>query len=283
MDADPKIELPAAAWIYREHRPAHLSRYVDFLWYFEGASGYYRKRVFPNGRVELLVNMGEPYRMIEGRGSEWLTTGCVSGMQSGPVVLEQPPRQKVLGVRLRPVGAYAVLAEPMCEVSGLMVDLEDVFRSAARELVARCQDAATPDDCLRIATRWVSDRVQKAREATPEIAWSAACIERTGGGISIAELRRETGFSKTRLASTFRDQIGLAPKLYARVVRFRRLLRMLQDGQAPLAEAALSAAYYDQPHMTSEFRMLGGITPREFLAGRHPVGDGSSVADRRSP
>ena len=95
--------------------------------------------------------------------------------------------------------------------------------------------------------------------------------------------RRSTGFSKTRLASGFRDQIGLAPKLYARVVRFRHLLRMLQDGQAPLADVALSATYYDQPHMSAEFRVLGGITPREFLAGRHPVGDGSSAADRRTP
>jgi AraC-like DNA-binding protein len=268
------------AWTYREQRVEHLSCYVDFLWYFEGPTAHHRKRIFPNGKVELLVNMGEPYRMVVGRGSEWLTTGCLSGLQSGPMVVEQPAQQRVLGIRLRPAGAYAVLASPMREISGLVVDLEDFFGRAARELVGRCQEAATVDERFRVATRWVAKHIQKARKATPEVAWSASCIESTGGDVSIRELRRETGLSKTRMASAFRDEIGLAPKLYARVVRFHHVLKMLQDGRAPLADVALSAAYYDQPHMTAEFRELGGITPREFLAGRHPVGDGSTAADR---
>jgi len=59
-------------------------------------------------------------------------------------------------------------------------------------------------------------------------------------------------------------------------------LKMLQDGCAPLADVALDAAFYDQPHMTAEFRELSGITPSEFLLARHPVGDGTTVADLRS-
>lgn len=42
---------------------------------------------------------------------------------------------------------------------------------------------------------------------------------------------------------------------------------------------ALDACFYDQPHMNAEFRALAGVTPREFLATRHPVGDGSTASD----
>ena len=38
------------------------------------------------------------------------------------------------------------------------------------------------------------------------------------GGISIAALREETGLSKARLASGFRDQVGLSPKVFARII-----------------------------------------------------------------
>jgi AraC-like DNA-binding protein len=264
---------------YRERRPACLAGYVDFLWYFEGPTVHRRKRIFPNGRLELLVNMGEPYLRVEGQGIDVLKDGCISGLQSGPMILEQPARQRVLGVRLRPAGGYALLAAPMREVSGLLVDLDAVFGPAARELVERCREAPGVDEPFRIATAWVWRRIGEARATTPEVAWSAACIERTAGDVSIAALREQTGFSKTRLAARFRDEVGLTPKLYARVVRFRRLLRMLQDGRAPLADVARHATYYDQPHMTAEFRELGGITPREFLASRHPVGDGTTAAE----
>ena len=117
---------------------------------------------------------------------------------------------------------------------------------------------------------------------TPEGAWSAARIDRTHGDVAIGALRRETGFSPARLAALFREEIGLPPKLYARVVRFRRVLKILQDGRAPLADVALDAAFYVQPDMTAEFRELSGITPGEFLLARHPVGDGTTVADLRS-
>jgi hypothetical protein len=47
-----------------------------------------------------------------------------------------------------------------------------------------------------------------------------------------------------------------------------------------LTDVALDARFCDQAHMNAEFRALGGLTPREFLALRHPVGDGSTASDR---
>jgi AraC-like DNA-binding protein len=266
-------------WAYREWRPLRLAEHVELVWYFEGPSAYRRKRIFPNGRVELLINMGDPYRLCVGKGTEIVRSGCLSGMQSGPMVLEQPARQSVLGVRLRPAGALALLAAPLRETSGLIVDLDAAFGRAVSELVERCQEADDIPQRFQIVAAWLSRRIAEARAATPEVAWSAARLERTAGDVAIGVLRQQTGLSKSRLAALFRDEIGLTPKLYARVLRFRRLLQMLQEGHASLADAALEAAYYDQPHMTAEFRELGGITPREFLASRHPVGDGTTAAD----
>jgi AraC-like DNA-binding protein len=267
------------SWTYSESRPPELARYVELLWCYRGPTGHRRKRIFPNGRVELLVNLGGPYRTVEGRGIEILKEGCISGMQSGPMVLEQPPRQDMLGVRLRPAGARALLASPLLETSGRVVGLVDVLGSAAHELSERCHEAPDVPARFRVLTEWLHGRMLRAGAATPEIAWSAARIEGTHGGVPIRELRRETGLSSARLAACFRDQIGLTPKLYARIVRFRRVLKLLQDGPPSLAELALEAAYYDQPHMTGEFRALSGITPSEFLLARHPVGDGSTAAD----
>jgi AraC-like DNA-binding protein len=87
--------------------------------------------------------------------------------------------------------------------------------------------------------------------------------------VPIAHLRGETGWSKTRLVSTFRDQIGVAPKLYARIVRFTRAAELLQAGRSSLIDVALAAGYYDQPHMNADFRDLSGMTPREFSAFEH--------------
>src|SRR5262245_16574234 len=274
-------DTPLGSWTYSEWRPRRLAGLVEVIWYFKGPTTSVRKRILPNGMVEMLVNFGEPYRTLTGAGPELLMTAWLAGLQSGPMVCEQPAKQDVMGVRLHPAGAYALLARPMREMSEIVVDLEDLVGRATGELAERCHMAATVEERLRRAADWVAERVTMARGIDPAIAWAASRIEQSGGVVPIAELRRQTGLSKSRLAEAFREQVGLAPKLYARVVRFRRATAMLQKGAMPLVEVALAAGFYDQPHMNAEFRELSGLAPGEFLAARYPTGDGNTVGDSR--
>jgi AraC-like DNA-binding protein len=261
-------DSPRGRWTYCEWRPAHLAETVELIWLSDGVSHEHRDRHFPSPSVELLVNLGgDRFRLLEPAGAPFFDDAWLAGVQLGPVVTEPPRRSTVLGVRLRPAGAYALLARPMREVTGFIANLDDLVGRAARDLTDRCRQAASVEERFRIAAAWVAERVSRSRGVTPEIAWSARQIERSDGGVSIAALRRETGLSKTRLVATFRDQIGVAPKLYARIVRFSRATAMLERvDRRSLAAVALGAGYYDQPHMNAEFRELSGFTPGEFVA-----------------
>jgi len=272
-------ESASGAWTYHEHRPAHLAGLVDLLWHFEGPTIHERKRVFPNGRVELLVNLGEPYHVVDGAGRERLDAAWVGGILTRPQVVRQPRWQRVLGVRLHPAGAYALLRCPMRELSEQSVDLHDLVGRAAEELVGRCHDVRSVAARFQVVVGWVAERMASAAQPDDAIVWVARRIDRSAGTAPIAALRVDAGLSRTRLVGTFREQIGVAPKFYARLVRFRRVLALLQEGAAPLTDVALDAGYYDQPHMNVDFRALSGMAPRDFLAARHPVGDGSTAGD----
>src|SRR6266508_1704120 len=154
-------DTPLGPWTYSEWRPqpfSHLAGLVEVVWYFKGPTSSVRKRILPNGMVEMLVNFGEPYRTITGAGPELLKTAWLGGLQSGPMVSAQPPRQDVMGVRLCPAGAYTLLDGPMREISELVVDLEDLVGRAAGELAERCYDAASVEERLRRAADWAAAR-----------------------------------------------------------------------------------------------------------------------------
>jgi AraC-like DNA-binding protein len=272
-------ESRLGSWTYSAWRPPRLAGIIDHLWHYEGPTSHRRKRVFPNGKVEVILNFAAPYRLLAGAGTELCRVAWVGGPQVEPLVVEQPPRQDAVGVRLRPAGAYALLGRPVREVAGLSVDLADLIGPAAPELAERCDAAATVADRFRIAIGWIVHRLARNRGMDEAVAWAVARIDDSGGTVAIAELRDQTGLSKARLVALFREQVGLAPKVYARVVRFHRALGLLQGGAGRLTDVALDARFYDQPHMNAEFRALGGVTPREFVAARHPVGDGSTASD----
>jgi AraC-like DNA-binding protein len=272
--------FPGGSWSFSTWRPPHLAGVVDHMWAYAGPTSHRRKRVLPNGRVELLINFGDPYRLLDYRGADQCRIAWLGGPQVGPLVLQQPLRQDVIGVRLLPAGAYGLLARPMRDVVGLSVDLGDLVGPAAGALAERCDAAPSVAARFRIVAAWIAGRLAQSRGMDEAIAWAVSCLDDSGGTVPIRELRAHVGMSKARLAGRFREQVGLTPKLYARVVRFHQTLGLLQaGGPGRLTDVALAARYYDQPHMNAEFRALGGLTPSEFLAARHPVGDGTTVND----
>jgi transcriptional regulator GlxA family with amidase domain len=75
------------------------------------------------------------------------------------------------------------------------------------------------------------------------------------------------GRSHRHFIAGFRDAAGLAPKRYARVLRFQRLLAVLAATPRPAwAQLALDAGYFDQSHLIREFREFAGVSPREYAA-----------------
>ncbi|ALG08556.1 hypothetical protein AOZ06_17995 [Kibdelosporangium phytohabitans] len=98
-------------------------------------------------------------------------------------------------------------------------------------------------------------------------AWRRLC--RSGGRIRVAQLAAEVGWTRRHLLTRFREQIGLAPKTAARVIRFQHALRLLQHPERRLSLAGLAqtTGYSDQAHLTREFRALTGATPLELAAG----------------
>lgn len=275
------VESPLGRWTMTGWSPPHLSGIVESIWHFDGVMTCLRERTFPSGLLQLIIHLDARYRVVEDGRSEVCAELCVGGLQTGPLLIESPgSRCRIMGVQLRPVGAYRLFGLPLAELAGQSnVDLQDVIGTASGELRDRCLEAGSAEEQVRSAAAWIEERILRTPEADRAIAWTAAEIERRQGAVPISLLRDRTGLTRTRLAAGFRDQVGVTPKLYARILRFRRALGLINQGEEPLAEIALAAGYYDQPHMNAELRELSGLAPGEFLAAaRYP--NSVSLAER---
>ncbi|MFI1463172.1 helix-turn-helix domain-containing protein [Nocardia carnea] len=93
-------------------------------------------------------------------------------------------------------------------------------------------------------------------------------LAEAGGQANMAVLSRSLGISERHLRTVFTTEIGLSPKLFARLLRVRRVADLVRDGG--LARLAGAAGYYDQAHMTTEFRRVMGVPPGAYAAGRFP-------------
>ena len=267
-------------WLLARWEPRHLASAVEGLWYFEGTLTHLRERHFPTGRAEIVVHLGARYRhVVDGSRTEAFPLACAAGLLLGPDVIEAPPEPNaVLGIRLRPLGAFKVLGHPLASITGITVDLEDLAEGEARRLADRCADAPTPRARLRAAAAWLEDRLRAGPRVDPAVAWMSDVIEARDGSVSIRELTQRTGWSRTRMNEAFRAQAGVSPKRLARIHRFRRALDLVMQSDHTFAEVALEAGYYDQSHFNGEFREMSGFTPSAYRAA-HRFPDSPSLAE----
>nr|WP_306421548.1 helix-turn-helix domain-containing protein [Actinoplanes campanulatus] len=75
----------------------------------------------------------------------------------------------------------------------------------------------------------------------------------------------EVGWSRQRLWSRFRSQLGVVPKRAARLARFDHATHLLAAGQ-PIAGVATAAGYADQSHLHRDAREFTGLTPAAVAA-----------------
>ncbi|HEV7689935.1 MAG TPA: helix-turn-helix domain-containing protein [Hyphomonadaceae bacterium] len=86
--------------------------------------------------------------------------------------------------------------------------------------------------------------------------------------IGVSDLAQKAGLGIRQFERRFRDEIGIAPKLYARIVRFETALRRKTAAPATRwTDIAHSLGYHDQMHMVHDFNRLSGDSPT-VIGGR---------------
>jgi AraC-like DNA-binding protein len=94
--------------------------------------------------------------------------------------------------------------------------------------------------------------------------------------VSLDELSSTAGTSVFHLCRLFRKHTGDSIYNYAKRLRLRHGLTLLESTDAPLAELALDAGFSHQSHFTEAFRREYGSTPghlRRQLACSRPTGE----------
>jgi AraC-like DNA-binding protein len=258
-----------------------LSSFVAVLWYAEGwKPPHPRERHMPDGSVNLIVSLAEDACGPSG------PPAVVSGPRSESFVLEtgQMP-ETIIGAQFTHGGAAAVLDVPVSDLRNTHAPLAEVVGRSGALLWGRLMDASTPDGRLDLLEAWLRERMLRRPGPDGAIVWAARqlCLPRT----RVGDVTTQIGRSARWIIGRFASDVGLTPKVFSRVQRFQAALRQAHQRPAvDLADLAAGAGYFDQAHLTHEFRRIAGMSPSALLAGRteflNHVADAEPSARRSS-
>ncbi len=188
------------------------------------------------------------------------------GQMDAPLSIVSTGRVAMVGARLSPTGLYRLLPLAQDRLSGEVLSLESVWMAWTRRTADRVSSAITSEGQLdafqRALEELVTDEVADRSDRGVEAALAAMRV--AGGNASITWLARQAGISRRQFERRFREQVGLSPRLFGRIVRFQRAFRAL--GRESGAAIAARCGYADQAHLVREMRRFGGQAPSALAA-----------------
>lgn len=259
--------------IHLVHEPAApVSHFVENLWLVRGrVPQASRQMLLPDGAMVLIFNLGEPQRLCErsdARRHQVFRASWVSGQQPQPIVIEQAGAYHLVGIRFRPGGAFPLFGCSLAELTGRVVELEAIWGPEAATVREELGEARIDRDLLQRLEGWLARRLRD-EVADARIACAANLLRR--GGTGVGRIAAAVNLSRKHLAHEFERRVGLTPKLFGRVQRLQRTIRLVGGrDRVDWAQTALAGGFFDQAHLAREFRELVGLTPREFLSRRSP-------------
>ncbi|MDX2681387.1 AraC family transcriptional regulator [Streptomyces sp. NY05-11A] len=177
------------------------------------------------------------------------------------------PLVSCVQLRLAPGAVGPLLGVRAVDLVGRAVPAGDLPSPAAGRL-ARELTGAEPEEITARLADLLPPPTEGGRARLLRAAVDALSTRPDRTPAAVREVARELTVSERQLRNLFADGVGVSPKHYARIDRVRHVLT--HAASAPWAELAAATGYYDQSHMTADFRTLMGVPPRAFFTGRLP-------------
>lgn len=268
-------------WAVGEPHPV-VRRWVErYLGYVQHDVTLGVHRGLPSRHVTLIISLDQPIRVIGmplAGESAVSGQGVVGGMHVGPALIAQDRFQAGVHLELNPLGTKALLGLSAAELSGHVVGLDQLGSPRLAELPARLAEAHDWSARFALLDETLVGVLVDAQGPAGEIGWAWQRMQAARGRVRVATLADEVGWSRRHFGERFRAEIGLSPKQAARVLRFERAGMLLrQRGRVDLSSLAVDCGYYDQAHLTNEWRALAGCPPGTWIAEELPFLQDESV------
>jgi AraC-like DNA-binding protein len=236
--------------------PKALSPFVRSMCWVDETPIDGRYRRLPDCEAELLVQFGTTR-----------LAAIFAGTRTRSFEKPLTESGSALLVRFRAAGAYAFVSGPMSELTDQLLPLEELWGQDARDSLFEARGPQSVAERAASALQGLLQTAQ-AREpsSVPAVRRAVRLVQQAEVLPRVRELAEQLGLSERQLRRGFDDVVGVSPKRFLRIARFRRALRSARAaGRVDWARIAEQHGYFDQAHLIADFREMTGVTPSRFV------------------
>lgn len=229
----------------------------------------------PLARPMLHVTLGADYSFARDGRFEPMPHLSLWGFDARTRVTRPEGRLHALVTILTFRGAELLAPGTTKGATGNRLDLVDCLGDGGARLLHRLKSADRFSERCAILQACFRDLARSAQTRPPSYVHDIADrIAANRLRNSVAMIARHIGVSERSLRNHFNTAFGVPPKRMLRIARLNRSIRALHPlGWGDGEHSDVRLEFFDDAHFHNEFRLLTGLTPREFQSRKRASGD----------
>jgi AraC-like DNA-binding protein len=254
--------------------PTDLQPYLDSVWYCagEGAETEMSPVHFclPTGMSELIIHLTPHRHSVKWRG-KWtqFPEAFLVGVQTEPAQWMMPGGTVMMGITIKPEMFWHLFNRSISELADDCTDVKNFLGTEINDFIKDLSTEPEAESALQKTVQYFRNRVSKVkkdreRNYLPE---AVQYIRLATGTQSVDEVCGKVFVGKRQLQRAFQEFIGISPKTYGRIVRFKSAYDFVrQFPQASWLDVTYNFGYADQSHFIRDFKEFAGENPTAFMS-----------------
>ncbi len=253
--------------IYREFEPVNfLKGYVKKYWYFKlKSNGTIAFEIIPDGYFDILIMFNN--------GS--IIDVKLTGIWDKTITVNYSSDVEIFGIRFMPLALESIYSLRINELLNDSVGVELKDFCLNKDLI---NDSIYKSSIINMSSIQTNNKVNIIKsdfaifdylnnhfskllansKINNKIKNIFELIESNSGIYSIADISNEIGISQRHIRRICNELLGMSPKDYSRIVRFRENLTMKKCDNNDFY------GYFDQSHFIKDFKRFTGTTPQNL-------------------
>jgi len=236
---------------------SRFRKYIDALWSVTNSGKTSASSVVtPDGFSDIIIK----YDHISDENDI-----SICGEMTRHLSVEVMPGEIYTGIRFKPGALFSLLNIPMDQLADRLTPVSYAKKTIYEHISNSTDNKFEVKERLAGLNSALSNILYSAKEPSPITEYVAKMIVSSNGNIKISKLSDYLGYSPRHLQRVFKQSVGVSPKMYSRIIRFKSLHNVIKSEKVTdLYAAALSAGYFDQSHFIKEYLAFSGKSPAQM-------------------
>ena len=244
--------------LYKEYRPnILLSPYIETYWISGGFAGEGKYHtILPDGCVDIIFILDKAKNAFKAE---------IVGTMTTFLNISFTEHVQIFGIRFKPTGITAFTKVPVEEFTNKDIELTSVKTLFCKTFQKTLSEKKSVEEIIKYTDNYLINSLSYIYQPDKQIIRAVDLIYFAKGRLSLAEIASEACLCQRHFERKFKSIIGISPKTFAKIIRFKHTLRYLQNNpQNDLLSAAIECGYYDHTHLIKDFKILSGNTPNNI-------------------